>query len=316
MSTDQIVLSIIIPLFNESENIDALYSRMIRVLSNMGEPFEIIFINDGSLDSTLQCLHSIRDKDNRIKVIDLSRNFGKEIAISAGLDFASGKGLIFMDADLQDPPEIIPDLAAKWRQGYDVVYAKRTDRSGESWLRRLTANLFYIFIDKITDIDIPRDTGDFRLISRHVADAIKILRERNRFMKGMFSWVGFRCAPVFYTREPRHAGRSKLSYRKLWNLAVEGITSFSYLPLKLATYMGLLLSLFAFSLFIFMLVSKFIYGNTISEFIILTGLILFISGMQSLFTGILGEYVGRIYEESKHRPLYIVRGTYGFDLTK
>ncbi|MEW6446524.1 MAG: glycosyltransferase family 2 protein [Bacillota bacterium] len=306
------VFSIVVPVYNEAPNVAAFYDRVTNVMVRLSEPYEIVFVNDGSKDDTLDRLLVLAEKDPKVKIIDLSRNFGKEIALTAGIDYASGEAVIPIDADLQDPPELIPELVAKWREGYDVVYATRVRRDGESWLKRWTARLFYRVIRRITAIDIPKDTGDFRLLSRPAVDALKRLRERNRFMKGLFTWVGFRQTAVYYRRQPRNAGKTKWNYWRLWNFALEGITSFSYIPLQFATYFGLSVAVFAFLYALFIVIRTVLFGRDVPGYPSLMTVILFLGGVQLFAIGVVGEYVGRIYSEVKQRPLYITRGEYGF----
>ena len=246
MTANHPTVSLIIPCHNESDNLPALYERVHTVMENIGKSWELVCVNDGSKDDTLDQLLNLRQKDPRIVVIDLSRNFGKEAALTTGLDHACGDCAIPLDADLQDPPELIPELLAKWEEGYDVVNAIRLSRDGESWLKRASAHAFYRVINRMSDVDIPADTGDFRLLSRPVLEAIKTLPERRRFMKGLFAWVGFRTAGVHYHREPRYAGKTTWNYLRLWNFAIEGITSFSQVPLQLAAHLGLFVSALAF----------------------------------------------------------------------
>ncbi len=312
---ESVLISIVVPMYNESENINVFYNRIINVLNKTGDSFEIVCINDGSKDDTLERLERLNNNDHRVKIINLSRNFGQEIALSAGIDFATGHAVIPIDADLQDPPEVIPELLAKWREGYDVVYATRVKREGETWLKRFTAHSFYGVISKLTPFKIPKDTGNFRVMDRKVIDAIKQLREQHRFMKGLFSWVGFRQIGVPYTREPRFAGKTKWNYWKLWNLALEGITSFSYLPLQLATYLGMSVSLGALVFGFYILIKTLLMGNPVPGYPSLMTVMLFLGGVQLFTIGIIGEYVGRIYNESKRRPLYFVSNTLGFDNT-
>ncbi|MCL6477965.1 MAG: glycosyltransferase family 2 protein [Peptococcaceae bacterium] len=307
-----IVLSIVVPMYNEAENIGPFYTRTVKVLEDMGEPFEIVCVNDGSKDNTLETLLALREKDERIKIVDLSRNFGKEIALSAGIDFSSGCAVIPIDSDLQDPPELIPQLMAKWREGNDVVYATRVKREGEPWFKQWTARIFYRIIRMLTKFDIPKDTGDFRIMDRKVVDALKQLREQHRFMKGLFSWVGFRQASLPYYREPRFAGKSKWNYWKLWNFALEGITSFSYMPLQFATYFGFLVAAFAFIYGVYLIILTLLYSNPVPGYPSLMVVILFLGGVQLLTIGMIGEYIGRIYNETKKRPLYFVQNSYGF----
>ena len=298
-------------MYNEAENIFAFYEKVVDVLEKQSLPFEIVCVNDGSKDNTLELLLMLREKDPRIIVIDFSRNFGKEIALSAGIDFARGEAIIPIDADLQDPPELIPELISKWREGYDVVYATRTQRDGETIIKKFTSHVFYRIIKLMTRFDIPMDTGDFRLMDRRVVKSLKRLREQHRFMKGLFSWVGFKQVSVPYHRNPRFAGKTKWNYWKLWNFALEGITSFSYAPLQFATYFGLSVALFSFIYGTFLLTKTLFYGNPVPGYPSLMVAILFLGGVQLLTIGMIGEYLGRTYNESKHRPLYIVRDTYG-----
>jgi glycosyltransferase involved in cell wall biosynthesis len=276
-------------------------------MEQTGKSWEMVCINDGSKDDTLEQLLALHQKDSRVVVIDLSRNFGKEAALTAGLDNARGDCAIPLDADLQDPPELIPELLAKWREGYDVVNAVRLSRDGESWLKRASAHAFYRVINRMSDVDIPADTGDFRLLSRPVLEAIKTLPERRRFMKGLFAWVGFRTANVYYHREARYAGSTNWNYWRLWNFAVEGITSFSQVPLQLAAYLGFFVSLLAFLYAIWLVISTLVYGNSVKGYPSMMVTLLFLGGVQLMALGVIGEYLGRIYEESKQRPVYLVR---------
>ncbi|HEY0827972.1 MAG TPA: glycosyltransferase family 2 protein [Bacilli bacterium] len=307
------ILSIVVPVYNESLNILPFHNRMTVLLEQLGYSYEMIFINDGSKDDTLVQLKQLLKRDSRVKVIDFSRNFGKEIAMTAGLQLSTGDAVIPIDVDLQDPPELIPQMVEKWREGYDVVYATRVKRDGETWVKKLTAILFYKFIKKITNINIPKNTGDFRLMSRQVVDALNDMPEQHRFMKGLFSWVGFRQTSVSYYREPRHRGTSKYNYWKLWNFALEGITSFSFLPLQLASYMGFGVALFAIIYAIYMVATTLLQGNPVPGYPSLMVAILFLGGVQLMTLGVVGEYVGRIYNETKRRPLYIIREKLGFD---
>ncbi|MGK7954467.1 MAG: glycosyltransferase family 2 protein, partial [Crocosphaera sp.] len=271
-------------------------------------------IDDGSQDQTLNCLIDYHRRYPEIKVISLSRNFGKDIALTAGLENAQGKAIIPIDADLQDPPELIEQLIEKWREGYDVVYGKRRSRQGESWFKKTTANAFYRLIGRISTVPIPRDTGDFRLLDRRVVEAIKTMPERTRFMKGLFAWVGFKQTYVLYDRPNRVQGITKWNYWKLWNFALDGITSFSLVPLKVWSYLGLVLSLLAFSYGSFLIIRTIILGIDVPGYASLMVTMLFIGGVQLITLGILGEYLGRIYQETKQRPLYLIRERYGFEL--
>lgn len=300
-------ISLIVPFHNEAENIPALFKRVWTVMDQTDTSWEMICVNDGSTDDTLERLLALRREDPRVMVIDFSRNFGKEAALTAGLDHALGDVAIPLDADLQDPPEMIPELLAKWREGFDVVNAVRITRDGESWLKRTSAHIFYRVINRMSNVEIPPDTGDFRLISRPALDALKMLPERRRFMKGLFAWVGFRTANVYYHREPRYAGKSKWNYWRLWNFALEGITSFSQVPLQLASYLGFLVSLCAFLYAITLIISTLVYGNQVKGYPSMMVTLLFLGGVQLMALGVIGEYLGRIYEESKQRPVYLVR---------
>ncbi len=304
-------ISIIIPCHNESGNIATLYDRVCAVMDQSGESWEMICVNDGSSDDTLIQLIALRHQDERVLIIDLSRNFGKEAALTAGLDATLSDAAIPLDADLQDPPELIPELLAQWRDGFDVVNAVRLSREGESWLKRASAHVFYRIINRMSDVEIPPDTGDFRLLSRPVLDALQALPERRRFMKGLFAWVGFRSTNVYYHRAPRHAGRTTWNYWRLWNFAVEGITSFSQVPLQLAAYLGFLVSLLAFLYAIWLVISTLVYGNPVKGYPSIMVTLLFLSGVQLMALGVIGEYLGRIYEESKQRPVYLVRQAWG-----
>jgi glycosyltransferase involved in cell wall biosynthesis len=310
------LVSIIVPVFNESSNIMEFYFRVTRVMNQTGYGYEVVFVNDGSKDDTLNIIQGLSEKDHHIKIIDLSRNYGKEIALTAGLDNCRGDAVIPIDADLQDPPEVIVELLAKWEEGYEVVFATRTERDGESSMKKVTAHLFYRFIKKLTPIPIPQDTGDFRLMSRKVVNALKELREQHRFMKGLFSWVGFRQTSISYRREPRFAGKSKFNYWKLWNFAIEGITSFSFRPLQVATYLGFSISLFAIAFAFYLLITTLLNGNPVPGYPSLMVAVLFLGGVQLTTMGIIGEYIGRIYNESKRRPLYFVQDMIGLEESK
>jgi glycosyltransferase involved in cell wall biosynthesis len=305
-------ISVVVTLYNEELNINYLFERLLAILKRLDTSFEIVCINDGSRDHTLQCLLDQRSRYPEIKVINLSRNFGKEIALTAGIDYAAGAAVIPIDADLQDPPELIEELVAKWREGYDIVNATRRSRQGETWLKRFTANLFYKIISRMSSIPIPQNTGDFRLLDRKVVEALKRLPERTRFMKGLFAWVGFEQTSIFFDREPRLKGKTTWNYWRLWNLAIEGITSFSFLPLKIWSYLGLVISLLALLYASFLVIRTLISGIDVPGYASTIVAILFLGGIQLLTLGIIGEYLGRVYEEVKGRPLYLVRECYGF----
>jgi glycosyltransferase involved in cell wall biosynthesis len=306
-------LSVVVPLYNEELNIDYLFERLVTVLSRLNMKYEIICVNDGSKDNTLERLIEYHHQNPKIKVVNLSRNYGKEIALSAGLDYANGNAVVPIDADLQDPPELIAELVEKWREGYDVVYATRRSREGESWVKRFTANVFYRTLDSISSVPIPRDTGDFRLLDRRVVDALKQMPERNRFMKGLFAWVGFKQTSVLYDRPSRYKGETTWNYWQLWNLAIDGFTSFSFIPLKVWSYIGLLVAMPSFFYATFLVIRTLIFGVDFPGYASIMVAILFLGGVQLVSLGIIGEYIGRVYEEVKRRPLYLVRESYGFD---
>lgn len=300
-------ISVVVPFYNEANSVYTLYNRVKNVLEVIGESWEIICINDGSSDNTLLNLLDLHQSDFRVYVLDLSRNFGKEAALTAGMDHARGSVVIPMDADLQDPPEVIPEMLVKWKQGYDVVNAVRVHRGGETRIKRWFSYVFYRVINKLSPVEIPLDVGDFRLISRPVLEALKQLPERRRFMKGLFAWVGFKTVSIPYYRESRFEGKSKWNYWRLWNLALEGITSFSQIPLQLASYLGFCVSLSAFFYATYFLFRTLIYGNPVKGYPSLIIILLFLGGVQLMALGVIGEYLGRTYEESKQRPIYLIR---------
>ncbi len=300
------MLSVVVPVYNEMEVLPEFHARMTQVLDRLLLNSEIIYVNDGSSDESLSLLNNFYEQDARVAIVDLSRNFGKEIAMTAGLHKAEGDAVVVIDADLQDPPELIPQLIEEWQKGYDVVYAKRTQREGESTFKKLTAHLFYRLMRSIGQIKIPEDTGDYRLLSRRAVDALNTLCEQHRFMKGLFTWIGYRQKAVMYERDPRYAGESKWNYWHLWNFAIEGITSYSSVPLKLASYLGLLTALSAFSYGLFIVVRTLLYGNPVHGYPSMIVIVLFLGGVQLMSIGVLGEYVGRIFSETKRRPLYFI----------
>lgn len=304
--TRRALLSIVVPVYNEEENVAEFYQRTMRVLDGLPFRSEIVYVNDGSTDNTSQVLYTLKRDDARVAIVDLSRNFGKEIALSAGLDYAGGDAVIVIDADLQDPPELIPELVKWWLQGYENVYAKRVARDGETIVKKATAQAFYRIIQKVSRVRIPEDTGDFRLLSRRAVDSLRQLRETHRFMKGLFAWIGYRSKAVPYRRDARFAGETKWNYWRLWNLALEGITSFTIAPLKMATYLGLLAALGAFCYGLFLIVRTMVYGNPVAGYPSLMVVVLFMGGIQLVAIGIIGEYLGRTFDEAKGRPLYIV----------
>lgn len=298
-------VSVVVPAFNEAGSLPALMARLVPVMDGIGHPWEAVLVNDGSTDATLDAMQRLRAADPRIAIVNLSRNFGKEAATTAGLDHALGDAVILLDADLQDPPELIPELVAAWRRGFDTVYAQRRERAGETWLKRATASAFYRVMSQTGPVQVPRDTGDFRLMSRRVVEAVGGLRERHRFMKGLFAWVGYPSIAVPYDRSPRHAGSSAWSYWKLWNLALEGITGFTTAPLRMATYFGLLIGAGATVYLTVIVVRTLLFGNEVPGYPSLLAVILLLGGTQLLTLGIIGEYLARVFNEVKRRPLYL-----------
>ena len=304
--------SIIIPVFNEEIVIHETYNRLKKVMDSTKEDYELIFINDGSSDSTNSLIKEFCKRDNKIKFLDFSRNFGHQIAISAGLDYADGDAVVVIDADLQDPAEVILEMIKKWKEGYEVVYGKRIKRKGETLFKKITAHFFYRFLQNLTDYKIPLDTGDFRLIDKKVCAVMKTIGEKSRFMRGLTSWVGFKQICVDYSREERFAGETKYPLRKMINFALDAITSFSYKPLRLASYVGFIFSGISFIYLLRVIYLKVFTNQTIVGWTSLLAVNLFSFGILFIILGIIGEYVGRIYEETKNRPLYILRDKVGF----
>ena len=304
------IISIIAPCYNEEETIEPFLRRIEEILTQINEPYEIVFINDGSRDNTLNVLLNAKQNFKNIRIINFSRNFGKEAALTAGLDKARGEAAIPIDVDLQDPPELIKELVARWREGYDVVLAKRANRTSDSFAKRVSADLFYKLNGKISNVDIPNNVGDFRLMSKRVVEALKQLPENQRFMKGLFAWVGFKTVAIEYVREKREAGQSSFNGWKLWNFALDGITSFSTLPLRIWLYIGALVSFLSFLYGSFIILKTLIFGVDLPGYASLAVIMLFLGGIQLIGIGILGEYIGRIYSESKRRPSYIIEGEY------
>lgn len=301
-------LTIVVPAFNEQDVLPELYRRLTAVVDTLNASLELVFVNDGSTDNTLSVLDGLKARDQRIAIVDLSRNFGKEVAMTAGLDHAHGDAVVIIDADLQDPPELIPQLIQHWRDGFDVVYARRTSRAGESVLKKTTAHIFYRLMQRLSRVQIPPDTGDFRLLSRRAVEALSGLREQHRFMKGLFAWIGYPQTAVFYERAARHQGKSKWNYRGLWNFALEGITSFSTLPLHVATYLGLVTAFSAFFFGLFIVADTLLFGNPVPGYPSLLVVVLFLGGIQLMALGVIGEYLGRMFDETKRRPLYLLKG--------
>jgi len=292
---------------NEEAVLPLFFNRILPILKQLGDDFEIVCVEDGSSDGTLSGLAEARKNDARIRVIELSRNFGKEAALTCGIDYARGNAVIPIDADLQDPPELIPEMVKLWRQGFDVVLAQRTERLADSFIKRNAAEWFYRLHNAISEPKMASNVGDFRLMDRKVVEALKRLPERRRFMKGLFAWVGFRQAVIPYVRELRQAGKSKFSGWRLWNFALEGITSFSTAPLRIWFYVGLLVASLAFFYGAFIVGKVILFGRDTPGYASLITIVLFVGGLQLLGLGVLGEYMGRIYSETKERPIYIVR---------
>lgn len=299
-------LTVVVPAYNEAAVLETFHRRLTQVLDGLSLECHVLYVDDGSSDITWDIIESLRASDTRTGALKLSRNFGKEAALTAGLDQVTTGGAVVIDADLQDPPEVIPALIDQWQAGYDVVYATRTIREGETSFKRFTAATFYRSMERLSDTAIPRDTGDFRLLSRRALDALGQLRERQRFMKGLFAWIGYRQIAVHYQREPRQAGTTKWNYWRLTHLAIEGITSFSNAPLRLATWIGLLSAGLAFLYGMWVLAKSLLYGDPVRGYPTLMLVILFLGGVQLLALGVIGEYLGRNYAESKRRPLYFV----------
>ncbi|MDN3955573.1 glycosyltransferase family 2 protein [Sporolactobacillus laevolacticus] len=304
--------SVVVPVYNEEKVIYESYKRLKTVMDRTYERYELLFVNDGSRDRTSEMLNYISKGDTNVKVIEFSRNFGHQIAITAGMDYASGQAVVVIDADLQDPPELILKMIEKWQEGYDVVYGKRVERKGETFFKKMTASLFYRTLRMSTEIDIPLDTGDFRLIDRRVCEEMKRIPEKNRFIRGLVSWVGFKQTAIEYIRDERFAGETKYPLKKMLKLSVDGLTSFSYKPLKLATYGGALLSIAGFAYMIIALALKLFTSSTVPGWTSLIVIQLLFSGFTLFILGVIGEYIGRIYDETKDRPLYIVKEAKGF----
>jgi glycosyltransferase involved in cell wall biosynthesis len=300
------MFSVVVPVFNEADGLLEFHRRLTLNIDPLG-PWEVVYVNDGSRDASLEVLRSLQRGDPHVALINLSRNFGKEIALTAGLEHATGQAIIVIDADLQDPPEVIPDLVAGWREGIDTVYAQRRMRAGETWLKRATANLFYRLMRRLGgSVTMPRNTGDFRIMSRRVVNAVLQCHEHHRFMKGVFAWVGFSSKPVLYDRAPRHVGTSAWNYWRLWNFAIEGITSFTVMPLKLASYLGMPVAALAVVYALVIVTKTLLFGNPVAGYPSLFAAVLFLGGIQLMTLGMIGEYLGRVFNETKHRPLYII----------
>lgn len=300
-------ISIIIPAYNEEEALPALMERITKFADDTKDyDFEFLFVNDGSKDRTIELIKEYREKDKRVCYVDFARNFGKETAMKAGIDYATGDAVVFLDADLQDPPEIITEMIKYWEEGYDDVYAQRKSRKGETWMKKFTSKMYYKILQDLTNVPIQKDTGDFRLLDRRCVNALKVMNESQRNSKSMFSWIGYKKKAIFYDRDPRVAGKTKWNYSKLINLAIDGITSFTTSPLRISTFIAIPTFLVLFVYFIYVIAKSFIVHQPIQAFQAIILLILFFSGIQIMLFGIVGEYLGRIFNETKNRPLYLV----------
>ena len=306
----KVVLSVVVPVFNEAAVIRDFHRRLVAVLDALSISSEVLYVNDGSTDDSMRLLRDFAEADARVMLLDFSRNFGKEIAMTAGLDHACGDAVIVIDSDLQDPPELIPDMLREWQAGVDVVMMRRYSRDGESWLKKATASLFYRVMGSISELPIPADVGDFRLLSRRAVEALRALPERTRFMKGLFAWVGFRQLTLDYQRDARFAGETKWNYWRLWNLALEGVTSFSSAPLKIASYVGMATAVYALGAGVYVFGKSLLFGDPVAGYPSLMVTVLFLGGVQLVALGIIGEYLARMLVEVKGRPLYLLSGVY------
>jgi len=307
----EIRYSIVIPVYNEEAVIEQTYRRLKQVMDSTKDAYELIFVNDGSCDHTTAIIKGFREQDDAVKLITFSRNFGHQIAITAGMDYALGAAVVVIDADLQDPPELILEMIAKWKEGFDVVYAKRTKRKGETFFKKQTARLFYRILSASTDLEIPTDTGDFRLLDRRVCEELKRLPEKNRYVRGLVSWVGFRQTAVEYERDERLAGETKYPLKKMIKLSLDGLTSFSFKPIKLANYAGAILLTSGLSYLVALLLLKIFSKSVVAGWNLVMAMQLVLTGILLTMMGIIGEYIGRIYDEARDRPLYIVSECYG-----
>lgn len=306
-------LSIIVPVFNEEAVLEELHRRLTIVSQGLETTYEILYVNDGSKDRSMDLLERVAHQDPHVRVIQFARNFGHQVAITAGMDHAQGEAVVVIDADLQDPPELIGKMLAKWREGYDVVYAVRERREGDSFFKRATAAVFYRLLKRITHVDIPLDTGDFRLMSRRAIEAMKLFRERNRFVRGLVSWIGFNQTGIRFVRAERYAGETKYPLKKMLRFAMDGIVTFSFVPLQLATYLGFIVSGLSFLGILWVIYMRIFTQQTIVGWASLMAIALFLGGVQLITLGVIGEYIGRIYDEVKHRPLYLIQEKLGFE---
>ena len=301
------LITILVPAYNEEDVLYMLYERLTKIMNTLPNyDFEVLLINDGSKDNTLNIMKELRNHDNRFCYLNLSRNYGKETAMIAGLDYTKGDAVIIIDADLQDPPELIPQMVEYWEQGYDDVYAKRKSRKGETWLKKFTSKMYYRTLQSVTKIEIQKDTGDFRLLDRRCVEALKQIRESQRYTKGLFSWIGYNKKEILYDRDPRAAGKTKWNYKKLIDLSIDGITSFTTAPLRWSAFIGLLVSLAGFIYMMVIIIKTLLYGVDVPGYASTMVVMLFLGGIQLIFLGIIGEYLGRAFYETKHRPIYFV----------
>lgn len=301
------LVTILVPAYNEQDVLNMLYERLVNIMnSNFKYDFELLFINDGSKDKTLDIIRNLREKDKRICYVNLSRNYGKETAMMAGFDYCKGDCVIILDADLQDPPELIPEMLKYWEEGYDDVYAKRRSRKGESFLKKFTSKMYYKMLQSVTNIEIQKDTGDFRLLDRRCIEALKQLRESQRYTKGLFSWIGYKKKEILFDRDPRAAGKTKWNYRKLVGLSIDGLTSFTTAPLRMSAILGIIISLVGFLYMMVIIIKTLVYGIDVPGYSSTMVVILFLGGIQLIFLGIIGEYLGRAFYETKDRPLYFI----------
>lgn len=306
--TNKKIISILVPCYNEAVVLNQFYQRLSQVITNIPQyDFQFIFVNDGSKDQTLDIIRELHEKDSRVSYVNLSRNFGKEIAMIAGIDYLTGDAAIIMDADLQDPPELIPEMISWWEKGYQDVSAKRRSRAGESFFKKWSSHAFYTILQKMSSVPMQRDVGDFRLLDKQCLNALRLMRESQRYTKGLFSWIGFEKKEVLFDRDARAAGKTKWNYWKLLNLAIEGITSFTIAPLRASAFVGCILAFIALMYMLFIVLRTIICGEDVPGYPSLVSIILFIGGIQLFFLGIIGEYLGRVFNESKFRPLYLVK---------
>ena len=304
---DKKLVTILVPAYNEKDVLNMLYERLANIMdSNAKYNFEILFINDGSKDNTLDIIKNLREKDKRVCYVNLSRNYGKETAMMAGFDYCKGDCLIILDADLQDPPELIPEMLKYWEEGYDDVYAKRRSRKGETFLKKFTSKMYYKTLQSVTNIEIQKDTGDFRLLDRRCVEALKQLRESQRYTKGLFSWIGYKKKEILFDRDPRAAGKTKWNYRKLVGLSIDGLTSFTTAPLRMSAILGIIVSFIGFIYMMVIIIKTLVYGIDVPGYSSTMVVILFLGGIQLIFLGVIGEYLGRAFYESKDRPLYFI----------